>query len=168
MILDIGGGGEGVIGRLYGENVIAIDNSQEELDEAPDVCRKLLMDATDMAFDDCAFDHVTAFYSLMFMDAQEQKMAILEAARVLKYGGDLHIWDCNITSAYPEPYCVDVEIQLPEEQISTTYGVGKLGKQGRDSIVQMCMDAGLHQISVNATEAGFYLLFRKPLHHTEK
>ena len=32
-ILDIGGGGEGVIGQLYGEQVVAIDNSQEELDE---------------------------------------------------------------------------------------------------------------------------------------
>ena len=33
-ILDIGGGGEGVIGRLYGRQVVAIDNRQEELDEA--------------------------------------------------------------------------------------------------------------------------------------
>ena len=30
-ILDIGGGGEGIIGRLYKEQVIAIDNRQEEL-----------------------------------------------------------------------------------------------------------------------------------------
>ena len=35
-ILDIGGGGEGTIGRLYGTQVIAIDNRQEELDEAPE------------------------------------------------------------------------------------------------------------------------------------
>ena len=33
-MLDIGGGGEGVIGRLYGRQVVAIDNRQEELDEA--------------------------------------------------------------------------------------------------------------------------------------
>lgn len=35
-ILDVGGGGEGTIGRLYGSQVTAIDNRQEELDEAPD------------------------------------------------------------------------------------------------------------------------------------
>ena len=29
-ILDIGGGGEGIIGRLYREQVVAIDNRQEE------------------------------------------------------------------------------------------------------------------------------------------
>ena len=39
-ILDVGGGGEGIIGRLYGEQVIAIDNCQEELDEAPDGFQK--------------------------------------------------------------------------------------------------------------------------------
>ena len=45
-VLDIGGGGEGIIGRLYADQVTAIDNRQEELDEAPGACRKLLMDAT--------------------------------------------------------------------------------------------------------------------------
>lgn len=39
-ILDIGGGGEGVIGQLYGQQVVAIDKLQEELDEAPCVCKK--------------------------------------------------------------------------------------------------------------------------------
>lgn len=45
-ILDVGGGGEGVIGRLYGQSVTAIDNCREELDEAPCGCRKLVMDAS--------------------------------------------------------------------------------------------------------------------------
>ena len=40
-ILDIGGGGEGTIGRLYGTQVIAIDNRQEELDEAPEGLKSL-------------------------------------------------------------------------------------------------------------------------------
>ncbi len=33
-ILDIGGGGEGVIGKLKGEQVIAIDPNKRELEEA--------------------------------------------------------------------------------------------------------------------------------------
>lgn len=44
-ILDIGGGGEGIIGRLYGRQVTAIDNRREELDEAPEGFEKVLMDA---------------------------------------------------------------------------------------------------------------------------
>ena len=44
-ILDIGGGGEGVIGRVYGPQVTAIDVSVEELAEAPEGFEKLVMDA---------------------------------------------------------------------------------------------------------------------------
>ena len=55
-ILDIGGGGEAVVGQIYGDRVTAIDNRQEELDEAPDCCTKLLMDAEKLLFSDKSFD----------------------------------------------------------------------------------------------------------------
>ena len=61
-ILDIGGGGEGVIGRLYTNQVVAIDIRQDELDEAPPGFEKILMDATHLKFSDNSFDHVTSFY----------------------------------------------------------------------------------------------------------
>ncbi len=160
-ILDIGGGGEGVIGRLYTSQVVAIDNNQAELDEAPGGFEKVLMDATDLEFANDSFAHVTFFYTLMFMRAEEQRSAILEAARVLKPGGQLHIWDHDIVSAYPEPFCVDVTIQLPNERISTTYGVGKLDPQNKGSIIQLCTDAGLVLIAESVSEWGFCLRFRK-------
>ena len=34
-ILDLGGGGEGVIGQIYRQQAVVIDNRQEELDETP-------------------------------------------------------------------------------------------------------------------------------------
>ena len=160
-ILDIGGGGEGVIGRLYGEQVLAIDNCQEELDEAPEGFAKALMDATSLSFADRSFDHVTFFYSLMFMGREEQRKALLEAARVLKPGGEMHIWDCDIVSAYPEPFCVDVEVQLPGEQIHTTYGIGKREGQDEASITRMCEDAGLRLLSRKDETPGFSLHFQK-------
>lgn len=61
-ILDIGGGGEAIIGQMYGDRVTAIDNRQEELDEAPNCCTKLLMDAEKLSFFDGSFDNVTFFY----------------------------------------------------------------------------------------------------------
>jgi hypothetical protein len=46
LILDIGGGGEGVIGQLKGKQVVAIDLSRQELDEAPgEPLLKIVMDA---------------------------------------------------------------------------------------------------------------------------
>ena len=62
-ILDIGGGGEAVIGQIYKDRVTAIDNCKEELEEAPDCCSKQLMDATELSFPDDSFDNVTFFYT---------------------------------------------------------------------------------------------------------
>lgn len=98
-ILDIGGGGEAVIGQMYGNRVTAIDNCQEEIDEAPDCCTKLLMDAGELSFSDGSFDNVTFFYTLMYMTKETQRKAIREAACVLKEGGRMCIWDCTILSA---------------------------------------------------------------------
>lgn len=160
-ILDIGGGGEGIIGRLYGKQVLAIDNCQEELDEAPDGFAKALMDATCLSFADGSFDHVTFFFSLMFMGREERRKALLEAARVLKPGGELHIWDCDIVSAYPQPFCVDVGVQLPGEEVHTTYGIGKREGQDEASITRMCEDAGLRLLSRMEETPGFSLRFQK-------
>lgn len=83
-ILDIGGGGEGIIGRLYKNRVVAVDNSQNELDEAPDCFEKRLMDAESLDFPDSSFDSVTAFYSFMFMSTETRKNVSEEMVRVLK------------------------------------------------------------------------------------
>ena len=122
-ILDIGGGGEGVIGRLYKNQVIAIDNRQEELDEAPNCFEKVLMDAKCLMYQEETFDHVTFFYSLLFMNRKTQLQALSEAARVLKTGGMMHIWDTDVSSAYPYLFRVDLEIQVDGERIYTTYEI---------------------------------------------
>jgi len=43
----------------------------------------------------------------------------------------------------------------------TTYGVGKPDQQGRQSISQMCADAGLVLVTESVGEDGFYLRFKK-------
>lgn len=160
-ILDIGGGGEGVIGRLYQAQVTAIDCSQQELDDAPDGFEKIQMDATALQFADGSFDNVTFFFSLMFMDGSEQEQALREAARVLRPGGWLAIWDCEIACAYPEPFCIDLDIQLIDANITTTYGIGKLGAQSRASISALCRAAGLTLLKSEQNEGSFYLVFTK-------
>ncbi len=160
-ILDVGGGGEGIIGRLYQEQVTAIDNRQEELDEAPSGFHKVLMDATKLQYEDTSFDNITFFFTLMFMRAEEQKQAIREAERVLKTGGEVHIWDCDIATASSEPFCIDVEIQLPNEHITTTYGVGKLDTQNIESLSKMCLETGLSLMCQEIHEKYFYLKFQK-------
>ena len=67
-----------MIGRLYGRQVCAIDHRQEELDEAPEGFEKRCMDARNLQLEDTSFDHVTFFYSLMYMDAITQQRALRE------------------------------------------------------------------------------------------
>lgn len=163
-ILDVGGGGEGVIGRVYGRQVIAIDNCQEELDEMPDVCEKVLMDATSMSFQEGEFDHVTAFYAMMYMTREEQRKAIREAARVLKPGGEMHIWDAVIRCAHPDPFVVELDIDAYGTAIHTTYGVVKMDSQDAELLIGMGQEAGLTLTKRAMDGDQFCLRFRKDAH----
>lgn len=142
-ILDVGGGGEGVIGRLYGPSVTIIDHCQEELDEAPCSCPKLLMDAASLAFADASFENVTFFYSLMYMNRPVQSAALAEAVRVLKPGGRLLLWDCEIACAYPEPFLAELDVRWARERVCTTYGVVKSDPQSMEDFLNLCRGNGL-------------------------
>lgn len=161
-ILDIGGGGEGIIGQIYGQKVIAIDNRQEELDEAPDCCEKRLMDATDLLFSNETFDNVTFFYSLMYMTKDTQKKAINEAVRVLKQGGRLLIWDSQFPAAYPDPHIVDLEIQFADKTIHTSYGIVKDEEQRFEDIVSFIKTNGLGPVHKEMMDDHFFISANKP------
>lgn len=160
-ILDIGGGGEAVIGQIYKDRVTAIDNRQDELDEAPDCCSKQLMDATALLFPDESFDNVTFFYTLMYMPEETQRKSICEAARVLRVGKLLSIWDCEIRSAYPEPFIVDLDIKTDNNTIHTTYGIVKRDKQSSDSIRHLLEQAGLRIETLQEKDGQFHIQCKK-------
>jgi ubiquinone/menaquinone biosynthesis C-methylase UbiE len=121
VILDIGGGGEGIIGQLYGSKVISIDKLKNELDEVSNEAMKIIMDATDLKFLDNTFDLVTIFYSLMYLKSEEKCKAISEATRVLKPNGIIEIWDVNID--VNDLFITDLEVHLPNKIVTTSYGV---------------------------------------------
>lgn len=161
-ILDIGGGGEGVIGRIYTDQVTAIDNRQEELDEAPDCCEKLCMDASDLQFPDKSFDNVTFFYSLMYMTYEMKLSSLSEALRVLKPGGCIYIWDGEIESAYPDAHLVDLEITYENHSITTTYGVlGTDMEQNMAMFIDFAEKQGLNVISQSQNSDQFFVVFKK-------
>lgn len=161
-VLDLGGGGEGVIGWVYGRQAVAIDNCREELDEAPEGPEKLLMDAASLTFEDASFQHVTAFFSFLYMSSAVQAQAIAQAARVLRPGGSLQIWDAEVASAFPEPFLIDVDVDAAGTAIHTTYGVVRQdAAQDSAHFLRLCQAAGLNVAAREEHEGWFYLRLLK-------
>lgn len=123
--LDIGGGGEGVIGQLIREKVIAVDISQRELEEAPDGPLKAVMDARKLSFLKDSFSTAAAFFSLMYIPGKEHSKVFQEVHRVIKPGGTFYLWDIDLPSCLDQTrdlVAFHLEINLPGKLITTGYG----------------------------------------------
>lgn len=167
FILDIGGGGRGVIGKLKGEQVIAIDPSKRELEGAAAGPLKIIMDATDLQFLDGTFSTATSFYTLMYIKGtDDHKKAFSEVFRVLTPGGRLLIWDAVFPPRFNEDKDIGVfplTVQLPDEEIDAGYGV-LWPEKGRDLsyYVQLAENAGFEVVSRRESNQMFFLELRKP------
>ena len=165
-ILDLGGGGEGVIGRVYGRAVTAIDICPDELADAPGDFERICMDARRLEFPDGCFDAATAFYFLMYLFPEDRGAVFSEAARVLKSGGRMYAWDAVYSSAFPEPHLVELDIDAAGEKISTAYGVlGEGMSLSRDGVLRCASEAGLELADERLAGEHFYLVFRKEDRH---
>jgi ubiquinone/menaquinone biosynthesis C-methylase UbiE len=168
-ILDIGGGGEGIIGRMKPSQVIAIDIEKRELEEAPPGPLKIVMDAADLKFLDSTFDTVTAFFTLMYMPPDVRKKAFAEAFRVMKPGGRWLIWDAVIPTAMEEGTtgpAFFLTLKLPRETVRTGYATG-WPAQPRDLAYykSLAQEAGFRVAEEKEHGGGFHTFFlelRKP------
>ncbi len=162
-VLDIGGGGEGVIGRLMGSRVVAIDRSRVELEETTNEALKVVMDATDLKFLDESFDAVTSFYTMMYMDEETHRKALREAYRVLKKGGALHVWDVamDLDTAGKAFILVSVEARLPCETVKTSYGHRNDKLLTIESLSALGDEAGFTLAESRRLQDSFYLALMK-------
>jgi|SRR5579872_4172898 len=129
LILDLGGSCRGTIGRLKGEQVVAIDISMKELNEAPPGFLKIQMDASDLKFPDKSFRTVTSFFALMFMKPEIHQKVFAEAYRILAPGGDWLIWDASIparSAGSDKEFLINLHTRLPKETIDYGYSVLRL------------------------------------------
>lgn len=125
LILDIGGGGEGIIGKLNGRQVVAIDIRADEFKETRNQASKIVMDATDLKFLPESFDVCTSFFSFMYIDYDKHLRVFTEVHKVLRDEGRFLVWDARMPAEHGgyTAFAVDLKIQLPNEEIKTKYGV---------------------------------------------
>jgi SAM-dependent methyltransferase len=165
LILDIGGGGEGVIAQLKGKQVVAIDLSKRELVEAPgEPLIKIVMDARDLKFLDTTFSTASVFFTFMYIDPADHAKIFQELQRVLAPGGRLLIWDAifpkktdpgQLTVLFP------LHIKLPKADINTGYGVNLIEEQGIAHFVELAKAAGFDLVAQTSEKGWFHLELKK-------
>ncbi len=166
-LLDIGGGGEGVIGQLEGTRVVAIDMRKDELEEASvGEYLRVVMDATDLQFLDATFSTVTAFYSMMYMNMDTKRKVFEEVYRVLTPGGEFLLWDMNIPKQFDDSksvYAIMLQIHLPDRTIGTGYGCPWADrKQDISDFKELGTELGFEVFEESVSEHIFQLRFKKP------
>jgi SAM-dependent methyltransferase len=163
-ILDIGGGGEGIIGLVKGRQVVSIDRIRRELEETSNDSLKIVMDATDLSFLDSTFEVITAFFSFMYMMDETLDAALREISRVLKTGGELLIWDPIVSQADLPGHKVFIswlDVELPDGRLVET-GYGHfLRRLEPERIIHRAERLGLELIERRIEGATFFLRMMK-------
>ena len=166
LILDLGGGGEGVIGQLRGRQVVAVDVRRRELEECAGGPIKVVADAKELPFLDEAFDAMTAFFFFMYVPESDRVSILAEAYRVLRPGGQCTIWDAEIPARgerTQEIFVVPVKAELPDRAIETGYGVRWEGREmSVDAITRKAQDAGFIVEEKISTGEHFHLTLTRP------
>ena len=166
LVLDIGGGGEGLVSRLEGKRVCAVDILLNKIRETRIYGVKsqwIQSDARTLGIRDGAVDIVTCWFSLSYLPERDSKHKVLmESHRALKRNGLLSIMGMNILENTVK-YVLDAELVLPDDYISKMgYAVSGSQEQTIDSLIDLGQDVGFDLELASDHEYWFELTMRKP------
>ena len=157
-VLDIGGGGEGVIAQVGGAMVVPIDKYWSEILEAREKGSDtpwMIADGNELPFKNNSFDNATAFFSCMYMSNDVKENVFKETQRVLKKGGEFWIWDVHMVSN--NLYAIRLHVDLPDNRvIKTIYGV-KAKDQSDASICRFLQEAGFEAEVITNRKYWFFI-----------
>ena len=166
LILDVGGGGEGIIGLLKGQDVVAIDMLKEELEETTNEALKVVMDARDLKFIDESFTLATVYFTFMYIPEEDFEDIFREIWRVLKPGGEILIWDAIFEVPPKERekkrFIVILKTHFPDGlENQTGYG-GIVRNQHPDMFLKPAQKVGFKILDQKVDDYQVYLRLGKP------
>jgi ubiquinone/menaquinone biosynthesis C-methylase UbiE len=163
FIIDIGGGGAGIIAQIGRERVTAIDKLQSEIDQAKYKAPEanwVLADALNLDFSDRHFDSATAFFSIMYMSNEDKKEVFKEVYRVISEEGEFWIWDVSI-SKEKGVFLVKIKVVFPDKTVVRTgYGVSSK-KQTVSFTKEMLEDVGFNVEIIESNKQWYFLKAKK-------
>ncbi len=132
-ILDVGGGGEGLVARVAGSRVCVVDSNIDKIREArihEEQANWFNCDGASLCFKDASFDLATLWFSLGYMRSWHVKEQVLkETYRVLRDDARLSIWagriDCD-----EQGFLLRTDIIFPDGTVSR-FGFGVAGQQNQ-------------------------------------
>ena len=162
-ILDIGGGGEGIIARIGGKRITAVDKQKGEIEEAKPFAPEatwIQADAAELDFEAEVFDNATAFFSGMYMTNVEKANVFQEVHRLIPPGGELWLWDADI-DCKEELFIIYLDIELSnKELIETGYGV-KAKKQNPEIYEKILSEIGFEVKIEHSEDYWFFIKAKK-------
>ena len=134
IVIDIGGGGEGLVSRIAGTRVCAVDIRLDEIREArihESDSQWVLGDGQALPFRDSAFEKATLWFSLEYMRTSDTKLRVLdEARRVLRQRGVISVLASRVMCE-EEVFRIIIRYDLPDGSVSQT-GYGVWGRQDQN------------------------------------
>jgi ubiquinone/menaquinone biosynthesis C-methylase UbiE len=165
-ILDVGGGGEGIIGLLKGKDVVAIDKLKSELEETSNDALKVVMDAKDLKFIDESFTVATVFFTLMYIPEDDFEAIFKELWRVLKPGGEVHIWEAIFRippeEKEKERFVIILKTHFPDGRENQTGYGGFMRDQQPELFLEPAQKVGFKIADKKIDDFLFYAKLEKP------
>ncbi|RDE16554.1 MAG: hypothetical protein C4K47_01545 [Candidatus Thorarchaeota archaeon] len=148
LVLDVGGGGEGIVSRIEGSRVCAIDINLSEIREAQiyeSAPQWIASDGESLPFRNAVFQTAAIWFSLDYMADWKMKRAVVrEVLRVLRKKGSLSIMSSKIICREAR-FVLRMRYTLPDGSVYQT-GYGVKGNQGQtmDRISDIVEQTGFH------------------------
>ena len=151
LIIDIGGGGEGLVSRIETSRVCAVDINLNKIRETMiygQASQWILSDGRMLSVQDERFNVATLWFSLGYIQDKNSKAQVLgEVARVLRRLGYISIIAAKITCSEPR-FVMRALFHFPDGSVSKmSYGMDGKQKQDSKTVVELLQETGFSNIT---------------------